>query len=349
MACGRSAPESSTSVSRGCSILGTFGAGWAGYQWGPWAGLFFGVTFGALGGLLHAVATVTFAVDQIVSGVAINILALGITQYLASVLFEGVEGGGPTQSPPMESMGTVTVPGLSPFLLDVADNGWFLVSDVAAVLAGLTTNLSYLTILAIVLIVVSYFLLWRTGFGLRLRSVGEAPHAAATLGVRVKRYKYIAVVASGAFAGVGGVFLAEVLNNIYREGQTAGRGYIGLAAMIFGNWRPGGLAAGAGLFGYADALQLRGSEAVHALLVVAALALLLWGLWLLLRKRQYVSGSLALVFAALFAWWYLATDELPPQATFVTPYVTTLVVLALATQRLRPPAADGIPYREGED
>jgi simple sugar transport system permease protein len=179
--------------------------------------------------------------------------------------------------------------------------------------------------------------------------VGEAPHAAATLGVRVKRYKYIAVVASGAFAGVGGVFLAEVLNNIYREGQTAGRGYIGLAAMIFGNWRPGGLAAGAGLFGYADALQLRGSEAVHALLVVAALALLLWGLWLLLRKRQVITGTLALVFAALFAWWYLATDELPAQATFVTPYVTTLVVLSLATQRLRPPAADGIPYREGED
>ena len=148
---------------------------------------------------------------------------------------------------------------------------------------------------------------------------------------------------------MGGVFLAEVLNNIYREGQTAGRGYIGLAAMIFGNWRPGGLAAGAGLFGYTDALQLRGSEAVHALLVVAALALLLWALWMLIRQRQIVGGLVALVFAGLFAWWYLTTDELPPQATFVTPYVTTLVVLALASQRLRPPAKDGIPYREGEE
>ncbi len=68
-----------------------------------------------------------------------------------------------------------------------------------------------------------------------------------------------------------------------------------------------------------------------------------------MRKRQVITGTLALVFAALFAWWYLATDELPAQATFVTPYVTTLVVLSLATQRLRPPAADGIPYREGED
>ena len=214
------------------------------------------------------------------------------------MLFEGVEGGGPTQSPPIESIGSVTVPGLSPFLLDVADEGWFLVSDVAAVLAGLTTNLSYLTILAILLIVASYYALWRTAFGLRLRSCGEAPHAAATLGVRVKRYKYIAVVASGAFAGVGGVFLAEVLNNIYREGQTAGRGYIGLAAMIFGNWRPGGLAAGAGLFGFTDALQLRGSEAVHALLAVAALALLLWAIWIFARRKGVVGGVVALVFAA---------------------------------------------------
>ena len=96
----------------GMLILGTFGAGWAGYQWGPWAGLFFGVTFGALGGLLHAVATVTFAVDQIVSGVAINILALGLTRYLASVLFDGVVGAGPTQSAAMTQPGTITVPGL---------------------------------------------------------------------------------------------------------------------------------------------------------------------------------------------------------------------------------------------
>lgn len=333
----------------GMLVLGTFGAGWAGYLWGPWAGLVVGVVMGALGGLIHAIATVTFAVDQIVSGVAINILALGVTQYLASVLFEGVEGGGPTQSPPMESMGTITIPGLSPFLLDVASQGWFLVSDLAAVVAGMITNVSYLTVLAVLLIVATYYLLWRTAFGLRLRSVGEAPHAAATLGVRVRRYKYIAVVVSGALAGVGGVFLAEVLNNIYREGQTAGRGYIGLAAMIFGNWRPGGLAAGAGLFGFADALQLRGAEAVHALLLAAALVLALWGIWLLVRRRRAVSGLVSLAVGGLLALWYFSTESLPPQVTFVTPYVTTLVVLALATQRLRMPAADGKPYREGEE
>lgn len=333
----------------GMLILGTFGAGWAGYQWGPWVGLLVGIIFGALGGLLHAVATVTFAVDQIVSGVAINILALGVTKYLSSLLLANAAGGGATQSPPIRDLGSITVPGISPFLNDLAEKGWFLISDLAGVLGGLTTDLSYLTVICILLVVASFYVLWRTPFGLRLRSAGEAPHAAATLGVKVKRYKYAAVVMSGALAGVGGVFLAEVLTNIYREGQTAGRGYIGLAAMIFGNWRPGGLVAGAGLFGYTDALQLRGTQAVHALLLVAGIALALWALWLLIRKRSYLGGGIALVFAAFFAWWYLSTDDLPSQVTFVTPYVTTLVVLALATQRLRPPAKDGIPYREGEE
>src|SRR4029077_13192904 len=105
-----------------------------------------------------------------------------------------------------------------------------------------------------------------------------------------KRHKYAAVIMSGALAGFGGVFLAEALSNIYREGQTAGRGYIGLAAMIFGNWRPGGLVAGAGLFGFTDALQLRGSEAVHALLAVASLALLLWALWIFARRKGVLGG-----------------------------------------------------------
>ena len=96
--------------------------------------------------------------------------------------------------------------------------------------------------------------------------------------------KYAAVVASGAFAGIGGAFLAIVAGNGYREGQTAGRGFIGLAAMIFGNWRPGGLAAGAGLFGYTDALQLRrGGESVHALLLLVGVVLVGLAIWLGVR------------------------------------------------------------------
>ncbi len=94
------------------------------------------------------------------------------------------------------------------------------------------------------------------------------------------------MIVSGALAGLGGAFLAIVAGNGYREGQTGGRGYIGLAAMIFGNWRPGGLAAGAGLFGYTDALQLRrGGESVHALLLLVGVLLLVLAVWLAMRTE----------------------------------------------------------------
>lgn len=332
----------------GMLILGTFGAGWAGYQWGPWAGLLAAIGFGALGALLHAIATVTFAVDQIVSGVAINILALGITQFLAAEWFVGTQGGGQTQSPQIPDMATITIPGVSEAATAIAERGWFFVSDLAAIVAGLTTDVSVITILAIVLIVGTFYVLWRTSFGLRLRSCGEAPYAAATLGVNVIRYKYIAVITSGALAGVGGAYLAIVAAGIYREGQTGGRGYIGLAAMIFGNWRPGGLAAGAGLFGYTDALQLRGGGAVHALLLLIALLLIAYAAWLLYRRR-WVGAVVGLVIAGLMIVWWATTDDVPPQVAFVTPYVATLLVLALATQRLRMPAADGKPYLKGEE
>ncbi|MDP9240866.1 MAG: ABC transporter permease [Actinomycetota bacterium] len=331
----------------GMMILGTWGGAWAGYQWGPWWGVLAGVAFGALGGLLHAVATVTFGVDHIVSGVAINLLAPGLTRFLAVIAFTGKQGGGATQSPQVRDIATVSVPGLSDGLASLERHHWFLVSDVAGILGGLTTGLSLLTILAVVLIPLTFFLLWRTAFGLRLRSCGENPTAAESLGVNVYLMKYAALAASGAFAGLGGVFLSEVASSIYREGQTGGRGFIGLAAMIFGNWRPGGLAAGAGLFGYADALQLRQSGAVHALLLFVGLLLLALAVRNVLRKR-WTGAALGAVAGLGFLAWYALSDEVPGQLVTATPYVTTLVVLAVASQRLRMPAADGIPYRRGQ-
>jgi simple sugar transport system permease protein len=155
------------------------------------------------------------------------------------------------------------------------------------------------------------------------------------------------VVISGALAGLGGAFLSMVASSIYREGQTGGRGFIGLAAMIFGNWRPGGLASGALLFGYTDALQLRGgSRSVHALLLFLAVVLLAVGGWQLLRRRM-VTGGAAVGLAVLVAVWYATTDSIPAEFVQAAPHITTLVVLALASQRLRPPAADGQPYRRG--
>jgi len=336
----------------GMMILGTWGAGWAGYQWGPLAAVVAGMVFGALGGLLHAVATVTFGVDHIVSGVAINILAEGIARFLSEVFYTGNDsGGGVTQSPPLKGDApTVSLPLLSSgadLLGDLERKGWFLLSDAAGLLRGLTTSINIYVIFALLLIPFSWWLLWRTAFGLRLRSCGENPWAADSLGVPVYRMKYIAVLISGALAGLGGVFLVFVAN-IYREGQTGGRGFIGLAAMIFGNWRPGGLAAGAGLFGFADALQLRSQAAVVGLLLLVAIVLAGVAAWQLRGGRTIRAVVAALFAVAAFVLW-LVVDTLPSGFVFFTPHLTTLLVLSLASQRLRMPAADGLRYRRGED
>jgi simple sugar transport system permease protein len=333
----------------GMMILGTFGAGWAGYQYGPWAGVVAAVAFGAVGGSLHALATVTFGVDHIVSGVAINILGLGAAKYLAAVAFTGVEGGGETQSPTIGDLPSLSVPGAADALGAVEARGWFFVSDLAALVRGLTTGVNLLTLVGIALLVGSFFVLWRTAFGLRLRACGESPVAAESLGVNVYFYKYLAVIASGGFAGLAGAFLAIVASSTYRDGQTGGRGYIGLAAMIFGNWRPGGLAMGAGLFGYADALRLRqGGPSVHALLLAIAVLLLALAAYQLLRRHRPARAAGCAVVGAAVLGWYLSTDEVPGDFTSMTPYVATLLVLALASQRLRPPARVGAVYRRGE-
>ncbi|MER7622576.1 ABC transporter permease [Streptomyces sp. NPDC126503] len=336
----------------GMMILGTFFGAWAGWQTDPWLGVLAGVVGGMFGGLLHAVATVTFGVDHIISGIAINILALGVTTYFAKLWFNSGEaaakGGSPKQSPPAEDITSITVPGLSDWLADVEKHHWFLVSDVAGILGGLVTNLSLVTILAVLLVIGTYFVLWRTAFGLRLRSCGENPVAAESLGVNVYKYKYIAVIVSGGLAGLGGAFLSLVTSHIYNEGQTGGRGYIGLAAMIFGNWRPGGLAMGAGLFGFADALQLRsGGESVHALLLLLVAVLVGIALWKAYRKR-WITAAVSAVMAAVMLVWYLGTDTVPVEFVSATPYVVTLLVLSLSAQRLRMPKADGMRYRKGE-
>lgn len=331
----------------GMMILGTWFAAFFAYHWGPWAGLIGGIIGGLLGGFIHALATVVFGVDHIVSGVALNIIGVGIAKYLASRFFNGLPGGGPTQSPPLKKIPSITVPGLSDGLGTIERKHWFFVSDFAAVLRALVTDVSALTLIAIALFVATWWILWRTAFGLRLRSVGESPSAAESLGVNVYRYKFLAVLASGALAGLGGAFLTLVASNVYRDGQTGGRGYIGLAAMIFGNWRPGGLLAGSALFGYTDAIRLRGGDSVHALLLAIAVALVLVGIWQIVRKQRAIQGGVAIVVGLLVAWWYFAVDQVPGELAGTTPYVATLLVLAFASQRLRMPAADGQIYRKG--
>jgi ABC-type uncharacterized transport system permease subunit len=335
----------------GMMILGTWGAGYAGYQWGWGAAILGGLLMGALGGLLHALATVTFGVDHVISGVAINILAAGVVRFLSESLYTGRDdGAGITQSPALSSRPpSFSLPVLSsgPDLLGrLEGQRWFLLSDLAGVLRGFTAGVGVLTLIAVLLVPATYLLLWRTAFGLRLRSCGENPAAADSLGVPVYRMKYIAVLVSGALAGLGGVVLVFVAN-IYREGQTNGRGFIGLAALIFGNWRPGGLTGGALLFGFADGLQLRSRSAVVALLLLVAVILVVVAV-VQFTRRRLVQGGLAALFAVLALVGYLTIDELPTGIVSFTPHLVTLLVLSLASQRLRMPKADGLVYRRGE-
>jgi simple sugar transport system permease protein len=332
----------------GMMILGTWGAAWAGYQWGPYAALVGGLVFGALGGLVHAVATVTFGVNHIVSGVAITLLGAGLTRYLSSVVFLPLSAN-PRESPPVPAFDTFAVQPLADGLAVVEDEQRVVLSDVAGLLGGLLSGLTPLVVLGFALVPISYFVLWRTSFGLRLRSCGENPVAAESLGVDVYRYKYLALLASGGLAGLGGAALTLNPGQLgYLEGQTGGRGYIGLAAMIFGNWRPGGLLAGSALFGYIDGVQLRaGGDAVHALLYGATILAVAIAV-LRVAQKQWRTAAIALLAGVAVYALYYSTETVPREFASYAPQLVTLLVLAVASQRLRPPAELGLEYRRGQ-
>jgi simple sugar transport system permease protein len=342
----------------GMITLGTWGAGYAGWHWGPWAALGGGVVFGCLGGLLHALATVTFGVDQIVSGVAINIIAPGVTRFLSSELFAGQGDGSITKSPTMSgSMGRFTVPFLAggeffgwetPDPIGwIDDQRWFLVSDIAGFLGGFMHGMRFSTMIGLAMIPLSAYVLWRTPFGLRLRSAGEKPSAADSLGVPVYRMRYAGVAISGAMAGLGGAWLAVDVRS-YNENQAAGRGFLGLAALIFGNWRPSGIFAGAGLFAYSQALSQRpGTAAVRALFLVIAIVFVVVAARSIVA-RHAVSGIGLLAAGLLVLAYYVNVDQVNNQVVFITPYLVTLLVLAFASQSLRPPAAAGKAWRKGD-
>lgn len=331
----------------GMMILGTWGGAFFGYHYGPWAGILGAALMGIVAGAIHALATVIFGVDHIVSGVAVNLLGAGAGAYLAVRTFSELPGGGPTQSPPLQLLPFLSVPGIGDLLLSIEQSRTWLVADLAGILRAFTTNVNVLTIIAVGLLVLSWWILWRTPFGLRLRACGEAPQAAETLGVDVIKFKFLAVLVSGGLAGLAGGFLVLVASNLYREGQTGGRGYIGLAAMIFGNWRPGGILLGSGMFGYTDSLQLRDTAVIHALLALVGFWLLVFGAWQIVKQKRVVSGSVLAAFGVGFLLWFFLTDSVPSEFAGMTPYIATLAVLAFASQRLRMPKADGQVYVKG--
>ena len=344
----------------GMLILGTWFGAWGAINYGGWAGLAIGVLGGAAGGLVHAIATVSFGVDHIISGVAINVTAPGVTRFLSSEILSNHEGGSITQSPRTSGTGRFTMPFLAggdlfgwktPDILGWFEKkDWFFVSDLTGLAKGLVAHVSVATILAFALVPVSAWLIWKTRFGLRLRICGEHPVGGETQGINIYLYKYAGVVISGALAGLGGAFIASPeLSGIYLEGQTNGRGYIGLAALIFGNWRPGGIMAGALLFGYPFGVGLRDLDgsASHSLLLVNTVVLVVVTLWALSRRRQ-MEAMLAAVLGMGAAIWYLSSTTVPDWWISILPFVIVLVVLVFFSQRLRMPRADGLPYRRGE-
>lgn len=340
----------------GMLILGTWFGAYGTLVAGPWAGMLLAGAAGAVGGLVMAVAAVGFNVDHIIAGVAINLMAPGLTRFLSDVHFSD-RGGSITQSPLIGGVSDFTLPVLaggtvfgwqSPDLLGWFERSeWFFLSDLAGVLRGFMFQMSWFTLLVYLFVPFSIFLLWRTKFGLRLRSCGEHPVAADSLGVNVHKYKYYGVVISGALAGVGGGFLAIQLSNVYKEGQTQGKGFIGLATMIFGNWNPLGTARGAILFGFTETLRLRDPNAAHGLLLLVVISVGLLILWRILRKRGVGTWQLAIVAIAV-GYWYVNSTGVPNQLPAITPHIVVLVVLLFATSRLRPPASAGLPYRKGD-
>ncbi|XNN68611.1 ABC transporter permease [Bacillus pumilus] len=205
----------------------------------PWLGLLVGMAIGGLFSLIHAVATITFRADQTVSGVAINMLALGATLFVVKLIY----GKAQTDK--------ITEPfykGDIPLLSDIPIIGNIFFKDVY-----------YTSILALALAVVAWFVLFKMPFGLRLRAVGEHPMAADTMGIKVYRMRYIGVFISGLFGGLGGAVYASTIALDFSHATITGQGFIALAALVFGKWHPFGAMGAALFFGFAQSLSIIGS------------------------------------------------------------------------------------------
>lgn len=239
----------------GIMLIGAFfGVAFSYWTNNPWIGLLCAIIMGGVVSAVFAWAAIHLAADQVVLGMAINIFAGGITAYLLDSVF-GFNGT-PVKTP---SLPTLHIPGLEnvPFI--------------GAILSGQ----SVLMYLMIILVVVSHWFLFHTRLGLQMRSVGENPLAADTAGLNVWRLRYTGVIIGGVLSAIGGAYLSIGILNSFDVNMTNGRGYIALAAMIFGKWTPFGAFGAALLFGFASALQiaLQGSHVPTNLLQMLPYAL----------------------------------------------------------------------------
>jgi simple sugar transport system permease protein len=254
------------------------------YTHSPWVGLGGAVLAAALVAMLLAVVCIRFKANEVVAGTGVNILFLGLPAVLSGALF--LSSGSTPQIPKEQLLPTLAQ------LLPILPR-WRLLTDVSVV-----------SLMALVLVGATWYALYRTPFGLRLRSVGENPEAADAAGIRVHRIRYAGVILSGVLAGIGGAYLSIGQSSLFTRNMTAGRGFIALAALIFGKWRPVPTLLACLLFGFADALTIQ-----------------------MQGVAKLPSG-----------------EDVPVQFIQMIPYVVTVVVLAGFIGQSRAPGALGVPY-----
>ncbi len=217
------------------AAIGTYYAEGAGMgAASPYIGLLAAIVLGIIASLIHAVASITFKADQTISGIVINFLAAGSTLYLVRLLFDGQ--------------------GETPLLQEVfRKTNFFGLADIPFI-GNVLFHHYPTTYIAVILVFVSYYVLFKTSFGMRLRAVGEHPSAADTMGIKVSRMRYIGVMMSGALAAMGGATIALTTTSMFAHNTISGQGFIAIAAMIFGKWNPIGALGAAVLFGLFQAM-----------------------------------------------------------------------------------------------
>ncbi|WP_031534598.1 MULTISPECIES: ABC transporter permease [unclassified Bacillus (in: firmicutes)] len=209
--------------------------------WTPWISLLVAMVVGAIFSVLHAVASITFRADQTVSGVAINLLAAGLAMFLVKLIYDGKGQTGTIRY----SFKKIDIP---------------ILKDIPVIGDLFFSNTYWTSYLAIIVAIIAWYVMYKTPFGLRLRSVGEHPMAADTMGINVIKMRYIAVILSGAFGGVGGGVFAQSITNDFTHATISGQGFMALAALIFGKWNPLGAMGAAIFFGFAQSLSIVGSS-----------------------------------------------------------------------------------------
>jgi simple sugar transport system permease protein len=253
----------------GMMLAGAFTAAAITYGTGnPFIGLTAGAAAGLVIGLIHAVTCIRFKADQVVTGTALNILMLGVPAFLSGAFF--LSSGSTPQIPKEHLMPYTPI------------------------------------VIALAMVLIVWYVLYKTPFGLRLRSVGENPEAADAAGVNVARMRYSGVLLSGILAGIGGAYLSIGQSSLFTRNMTAGRGFIALAALIFGKWRPVQTMLACLLFGFTEAISIQMQGVV-----------------------KLPSG-----------------EDIPVQFIQMVPYLLTIIVLAGFIGQSRPPRALGIPYEK---